>query len=283
MTKSEVKKVVGITGSSGFLGKLVKKKLSKLSKYNIRECKVDITKKNSLKNWFKKNECDYFIHLAAIVPVNTVRDKPKLAKKVNILGTKNIISEINSSKKIKWFFFASSSHIYKFNNNKLHESSKKDPFSLYGKTKLTAENFIKKNIDKNIKSCCGRIFSLEGKKKGESYFLPSLVKKIKKNYKVELNGNIFRDFIHVEDVVRAIIMLMDNEIKGNFNIASGKKIKFISIIKIIKKYTKIDLNFISIKSNSLSAYANIKKIQNKIKWKPQKNIEFIIKEYLNIS
>ena len=86
--------------------------------------------------------------------------------------------------------------------------------------------------------CCGRIFSLEGKKKTESYFLPGLKSKIHKNKKIKLNMNDFRDFIHIDAVVRAIIELMKKKVMGDFNIATGKKTSFLKIINIVKKIYK---------------------------------------------
>ena len=47
--------------------------------------------------------------------------------------------------------------------------------------------------------------------------------------------NDFRDFIHIDDVVRAIIELMKKKVMGDFNIATGKKTSFLKIINIVKK------------------------------------------------
>ena len=118
----------------------------------------NIINKLELSEWFKKNKFDYFIHLAAVVPIDKVTKNINIAKKINITGTKNIIKEINESKTIKWFFYSSTSHVYKFNDKKIKETSIKKPFSIYDKTKLRAEICIKKNISNKIKYCIGRIF-----------------------------------------------------------------------------------------------------------------------------
>ena len=46
-----------------------------------------------------------------------------------------------------------------------------------GKTKLKAENFIKKNFNGNYKSCIGRIFSFTDKSQSNNFLIPAIIKK----------------------------------------------------------------------------------------------------------
>ena len=276
-------KLIGLTGSTGLLGQSLKKKLRKLNNYKLNCYKGDITNKSQLKKWFKVNSFCYVIHLAAIVPVKKVNKNINFAKKVNIGGTKNIINEVNKKKSIKWFFFSSSSHVYQFNNKEVRETSIKKPFSIYGKTKLEAEKFIEKKINKKIKFCVGRIFSLEGKNKAKSYFLPGLLKKIRKNKVIEIDLNQFRDFIHVDDVAEAVVILLKKEQVGIYNIASGKKTRFYELINLFSKLLKRKIKFKNTVSKvSNSSYANIYKIKKAINWKVKKKVFYIIKDYLNL-
>jgi len=276
-------KLIGLTGSTGLLGQSLKKKLRKLNNYKLNCYKGDITNKSQLKKWFKVNSFCYVIHLAAIVPVKKVNKNINFAKKINIGGTKNIINEVNKKKSIKWFFFSSSSHVYQFNNKEVRETSIKKPFSIYGKTKLEAEKFIEKKINKKIKFCVGRIFSLEGKNKAKSYFLPGLLKKIRKNKVIEIDLNQFRDFIHVDDVAEAVVILLKKEQVGIYNIASGKKTRFYELINLFSKLLKRKIKFKNTVSKvSNSSYANIYKIKKAINWKVKKKVFYIIKDYLNL-
>ena len=276
-------KLIGLTGSTGLLGQSLKKKLRKLNNYKLNCYKGDITNKSQLKKWFKVNSFCYVIHLAAIVPVKKVNKNINFAKKVNIGGTKNIINEVNKKKSIKWFFFSSSSHVYQFNNKEVRETSIKKPFSIYGKTKLEAEKFIEKKINKKIKFCVGRIFSLEGKNKAKSYFLPGLLKKIRKNKVIEIDLNQFRDFIHVDDVAEAVVILLKKEQVGIYNIASGKKTRFYELINLFSKLLKRKIKFKNTVSKvSNSSYADIYKIKKDINWKVKKKVFYIIKDYLNL-
>lgn len=93
---------IGLTGSTGSLGKEIKKQMKKK---NIFFCfKGDIRNKKKVNQWIEKKNINVIIHLAAIVPIKDVNKNKKLAKEVNFIGTKNLV-DASIKKKIKWFFF----------------------------------------------------------------------------------------------------------------------------------------------------------------------------------
>ena len=102
---------IGITGSVGILGDIIKKQL-KLKNKNIFKGKIE--NKKNFKDWIKNNYFDVIIHMAAIVPIKIVNKNKKYALKVNYHGTKNLINAINRLQKKVWFFYASTSHVYPF-------------------------------------------------------------------------------------------------------------------------------------------------------------------------
>jgi len=133
---------IGITGSSGVLGTNLRKVLCN----EIFLCfNGKIQNYSDVYKWIKKNQFDSIIHLAAIVPTSDVNKNKKYSHKVNVDGTKNLINAINlHSKKRVWFFYASTSHVYKFKTEKIKETDKTMPVSYYGETKMMAENYVKK-------------------------------------------------------------------------------------------------------------------------------------------
>ena len=167
---------IGITGYSGSLGKT----LIKINKSNkIYRFKGDIRKKSDIKNWFKNKKIDAIFHLAAIVPIKIVKKNKKKAYEVNYLGTKNLVN-IALKNNIKWFFFASTSHVYKSSKKRIDENGKIEPISFYGKTKFLAEKFVIKKLEGKINYCIGRIFSTTNKNQKQNYLVPDLKNKKKK-------------------------------------------------------------------------------------------------------
>ena len=105
---------IGLTGSTGSLGKII---LKNYSKFSFSKFRGDIRNKTEINSWIEKNNLDTIIHLAAIVPIKEVNKDQKKAWEVNFLGTKNLIDAC-VKRKIKWFFFSSTSHVYNSSKKK---------------------------------------------------------------------------------------------------------------------------------------------------------------------
>ena len=185
---------IGLTGATGSLGKVL---IERNKEYKIFKFRGDIRSKRQLHHWIFKNDINIIIHLAAIVPIINVNRDQKAALDVNYLGTKNIV-DVSVEKKIEWFFFSSTSHVYQSNKKKIKETDKKRPISFYGKTKYLAEKYIINILTKKqIPFCIGRIFSTANKNQKKNYLVPDLKKKIKNTKKkiILKNINHYRDFI----------------------------------------------------------------------------------------
>jgi len=228
----------GLTGSTGSLGRSL---ILNNKKINFHCYRGDIRDKKKISQWIQKYQLNVLIHLAAIVPIKVVNKNKKKSYDVNYIGTKNIIDCIISSK-INWFFFSSTSHVYKSSIKKIKESSKIEPISYYGKTKYLAEQYITKNLkNTKIRYCIGRIFSTSNKNQKKHYLIPDLNKKIQKvKNKIKLNNlNHYRDFISMDEISKIIFLLYKKRFKGIINIGRGKKIFLKNIALLIcKKFKK---------------------------------------------
>ena len=174
---------IGITGSSGILGTSLISFLKKNSNYQFYTFKYNILNVRKIDNWIKKNQFQVIIHLAALVPTKKAKENFKLVKQVNFIGTKNLIISIKKYQKEKvYLFFSSSSHVYSFKKNKINETLKKTGISQYGKTKILAENLLKKN-NNFFNLCIGRISSLTSENQSTNFLLKKIIKIGKKKTK----------------------------------------------------------------------------------------------------
>lgn len=269
------KKIIGITGATGVLGAYFIKKY-KNYEYDIFE--GDITNLKDVKLWIQNTNAKYILHFASKVSTKYVKKNYQKALEVNYLGTKNLVRNICKYKKDIWLFFASSSHVYKSSNRILKEIDEVRPITLYGRTKLRAENYLLKDHLKNkLKICIGRIFSFTNKKQKKPYLIPSLHEKINKqrdSINID-NLNHVRDFCHIEDICRAINLLKKKKLSGTFNIGTGKGTNLLNIIKLINIKNKKITSKKNLKKTFL--VANISKIK-KIGFKPRYGIKKIIKD-----
>lgn len=250
---------IGITGSKGLLGQLLIRKLYK-NKEKFTLFKGDIRRKDHIKKWLNDNKkITHIFHFAAISYPNYNNKK---TYKINVVGTKNLINFLKR-KKI-WFFFASSSHVYKKKLKKIKETDQIQPQNYYGKTKATAEKILIKNKSKFFKICIGRIFSVYHKNQKKPFLYPSIkeiIKNNKKKYIYIKNGNSTKDFSNANSVINLIYKIYKKQLIGVYNIGSGKGM---SIIDFLKKNIKTNKIFISNK-NTDHTVADIKKIKNKLR------------------
>ena len=262
--------VCALTGSTGVIGKKLRKKLS----FKFYNFKGNITNSNSVEKWVNGKNFDLIIHLAAIVPTRKVNKNYLKAKKVNIRGTENLINALLKKKtKPKWFFFASTSHVYGmgYKYKKLNEKNKVNPTNKYGTSKKIPQNNVKKKLKKTkIKFCVGRIFSVTDTTQKSPYLIPSLEKKIKKskNNLVLKDLNHFRDFITTNNISSAIKILHQKKKTGVFNIGSGKSFFLKDIAQLIAKKYKKKVKYRDNKKTTF-LIANNKKLVS-LGWKAKK-------------
>lgn len=230
--------MIGITGASGVLGKILCEKLKNLD-IQYSAFKDDIRDYIALDGWVRNNDVTYIIHLASKVAVKEVEENIDTAYDINVSGTINVIKVLKNNPKTIDLFYASSSHVYKSSSNSIKETDELEPINSYGLTKYISEllllDFKKKNLDINI--CIGRIFSFYHFSQKPPFLYPNLVKRfknedLKKPFKL-YGANSTRDFLNAEEVCDIIIQLVKRKYDGVVNIASGKTTKIIDFVKSI--------------------------------------------------
>ena len=169
---------------------------------------------------------DTVIHLAAILPP-TANINLELTEKVNVDGTRNLLSSIEKIDPNIHIIFSSSVSIYGKNldNSIIHLDNPANPDDHYAKTKYDSEVLVEQsNINHTILRISGVSIPVFQEPPSEWPFLP--------NQKIE--------FIHRDDVVTSICNSVNNkEAYGQmFNISGGKSWQ-ITGEKYVKDYFEI--------------------------------------------
>ena len=251
-----------VTGGAGFIGAhLVNKLISSKNKVLIVDnlqgvggipyvhpkatfLKGCITSKK-IHDLIKKWKPEAIYHLAAQSGGETAYDNPRKDYLINGYGT-YLICLLARELKVKKFIYASSVAVYGSNlKNKINESTKINPDSIYGISKYAGELFIKQIlIPSNTRTIIFRIFNTYGPgenlnflKKGMVSIYSSYVWK-KKPIIVKGSLNRFRNYQYIDDVVNILFLSLKNkELKKNeiFNLTTSKAIKVKELIRIILK------------------------------------------------
>ncbi|OGS45226.1 MAG: epimerase [Elusimicrobia bacterium RIFOXYD2_FULL_34_15] len=154
------------------------------------------------------------------------------------------------------------------------------PKTLYGKCKNSLNTMLGALAEqKDISYAWGRIFFLYGSGENKERLIPEVINSLLKGKEVNCShGRQVRDFLHVEDVADAFVTLVESNLRGSVNIASGQPATLKQIIyKIAEKLDRKDLirlNAVpSSKSEPLRLIADNKRLKNELKWKPKYNLD----------
>ncbi len=201
-------------------------------------------------SYLNLGKIDIIVHCAAQISVNVSTDKPIFDATNNIIGTLNLL-EYARKYDIERFVYLSSAATYgEPVFLPVTEEHPRNPLSPYGLSKLTGERYVKMYSElyglDTITLIPFNIYSAL-QKEYDPYsgvifkFLNCLKNGV--NIKIEGDGLQTRDFVHVNDVVKAIkLALITPNIKGQeVNIGYGQAISIKHLAETLLQVTNSKL------------------------------------------
>lgn len=310
-----MKKVL-ITGQAGFIGSHLAKRLLSLGyqvvgvdnyndyydpnqkrknvrefedNQNYKEYRVDITDEKALTKVFDQNQIEVIVHLAARAGVRPSIKKPKLYRKVNVVGTKNLL-KLAKDYKVKQFVMASSSSVYG-NQEKVpfSETDKLDkPVSPYAETKLKAEKLCHEYAEKHgLLMTVLRFFTVYGPK-GRPDMAPYLfTEKILKNQPITRfgDGSTSRDYTYIDDIVEGIVKAIEKPFEFEIiNLGNNKPVKLSQFIESIEDLTNKTFKIIQEPRHPADVprtFADISKAKKLLNWEPKIDLKVGMKQFID--
>ena len=294
-----------VTGGAGFIGSHLCKKLSSLASTltiydnlsngkveNIKHLpKVHFVKADilNLKKLQSQERTDLIYHLAAQVVVPYSMENPIEDFETNARGTLNVLEK--ARKDDARVVFASSAAVYG-NTTQLPtpETNGFSPDSCYGLSKVVGEeycNMYSKQYGLDITIL--RFANVYGPKCHG--VIEDFLNKISRNpEELEIIGTGMqsRDFVHVYDVVEALILSATSEVAigDTFNIGFGKTTTIIDLAKIILKIlgltekTVLKPTNVPWQGDIRVIWFDISKVEKILKWHPKITLEDTLKELI---
>ena len=199
---------------------------------------------------------------------------------VNVTGTENIF-KLAKEYGFK-IVYASSSSVYG-NPKKIpvKEDDERKPINPYAKTKLDGEDLAKKYSEIGVKVIGLRYFNVFGKRQSKEYagviklFLQRIQQK--KSPKINGDGLQTRDFVHIDDVVKANVLAMDSDINHRFlNVGSGLPTSVLDLANLIIEASGLSLESIhgpELSGDVRATQADIKLIRKLLNWEPKMKLD----------
>ncbi len=257
-----------ITGGAGYIGTMLSTKLLSLGhkvtvvdllKYdkgslnhlyfnkNFKLICDDVRKKNLMKKLVKKH--DFIIPLAALVGAPLCEKFKKDAVSTN-LGTIKTLCEIVNKKNKVIYLTTNSGYGIGEKDKYCDENSPLNPISLYGRTKCDGEDLVRDKIKNHVCFRLATVFGHSYRMRSDLLVNNFVNTAIKKKKLTLFEPHFRRNFIHVRDVVNAIIFTMKNfnKLKNdvyNLGLSSANISKIMLAKKIKKQYKKLVIKIVT--------------------------------------
>jgi len=265
-----------LLGSNGYLGSKINSQLiNSYSVYELNREEIEGLDFDQGELFFKGLTFHIFIN--TIVKYQETNSIPDIIKS-NYLLSFEILNKIKKSKDFKIFHF--DSFYSKFQKSNTNSSY------LLSKQNLLDWSKIYQKKEKEVTTFVLRLEHVIGFKESDKKFNGWLIKKLKNNQSVTLGPCIHSfDFIHIDDVVKAVILLIETlKFKNKFNymeVGSGKSYQLKTFIQKLKlklnSKSKVTFN----KNTHTDLYKNQSSIANSkelldLGWNPKSDLDEII-------
>lgn len=233
-------KSILITGSHGFVGTYFRRKFS--GEHSIRTIDIkDPKRPEDARDYFKNSDIqfDIAIHLAAVVGGRETIERNPLKVAVDLAIDAEMVQWALRTKP-KHLVYFSSSAAYPTRLQKLADrrplaesdidlDNIESPDMTYGFSKLAGEYQAKFLQAEGVRTHIFRPFSGYGTDQDLCYPFPSYIDRAKNNdgvVEIWGTGEVCRDFIHIEDVVDAVMAAIDEDVQGPINLGTGRATSF---------------------------------------------------------
>ncbi|MBN1634479.1 MAG: NAD-dependent epimerase/dehydratase family protein [Ignavibacteria bacterium] len=244
--------------------------------------KKDIYKDN-LEKIFRDNKIDVINHHAAQIDLRKSQTEPIFDARINIEGSLNLLKLAVKYKVRKVVFASSGGAVYGEQEYfPADEKHKTEPLSPYGISKLTVEKYLEFfRSYYGIKYVCLRYSNVFGPRqsmKGEAGVVSVFYKKILagKNPVINGDGNQTRDYVFVDDVVKANLLAQSYRGSGIFNICTGRETSVNQLFRLINKNLNNraeEVHGSGIYGEQVRSVLSNKLAGKKLLWKPETGIK----------
>ena len=221
----------------------------------------------------KPQEC---YHLAAQSFVHESFDDCFSTFNINIIGTLHVLSALRKKAPRCKFYFAGSSEMFgRVREVPQNENTPFYPRSPYGVSKVTGFDLTRNYREAyNIFACTGILFNHESPRRGFEFvtrkITSSLANIVKKKDNMVILGNLKarRDWGFAGDYVRAMWLMLQQEMPDDYVVATGESHSIKEFLNIAFEYTNLNYELVDLHSYDIGQadkmVAKLKKDKKKI-------------------
>jgi nucleoside-diphosphate-sugar epimerase len=254
-----------LTGASGFIGKNVLRQLIDSNietvvvgrvcpeKYHGQFIEADLLLTEEFDGLVRRANADHLIHLAwyaehglfwdSNLNLRWIESSVRLAEAFCLGGGRKIIG-MGSCAEYDWSF-----------GYLKEDDTPIAPKNIYGISKDVTRRLLHAICTKyGVGLVWTRLFFPYGIGEANQKIIPSLIEYFQgKRKNISVSVTSYRDFVHVTDVASAVVLLLKNDIRGTFNISTGKPTQIGDLVRMIARiYSSDTANIINTETRGVN-------------------------------
>jgi UDP-glucose 4-epimerase len=244
------------------------------------------------------HKCDFVYHLAAAVGVRLIVEQPVHTMVTNVQGTETVLEYCGRFE--KRVLIASSSEVYGDHRTEtpLREEDRRvygpttEKRWLYADSKAMDEHLaLAHHLERQLDCVIARLFNTVGPRQSGQYgmVIPRFVRAAVTGAPLEIHGDgtQTRSFCHVQDTIRALRGLMDEQATTGqiFNVGSTERVSILELAHQVKERTASESELVFVPygqvyglgiEDTLHREPAIDKIGAAIDWRPTRSLDEIL-------
>lgn len=276
-----------LIGKNGFVAKSFSNTLSKnnIKFQSLSKSNIDLTNHNECKKLSSYTSKYVIFFFAAITP-DKGKDEKVLIKNIKMISNFFDFFPISN---IAHFNYISSDAVYSSKQENINPHTHTNPDDLYGLMHIVREKIVQSKLTINQVTIL-RLTAIYGYGDTHNSYGPNrFINQAINDGEIKLFGDGMdkRDHLHIDDLIKILLVFMKKKTPGTFIIATGNSMSFKSIAKKIsqifnKKFNKtISLKFINNNNKtSIRKFSGLDKII-KSKIKNSSSINYKLDKYIS--
>lgn len=228
-------------------------------------------------------ETDVIFHLVSTTIPATSNQNPIADIQGNLVATIQLLEALRHLPHTRLIYFSSGGTVYGTPQHiPIPENHPLEPKSSYGIVKMAVEKYLHMYAELyGVQSVILRLANPYGPRQskiGVQGFIATVLMKALLNQPISIwgNGDVIRDYIYVDDVIRLLLMVTNSDEVGTFNVGSGEGYSLSQILEVAQNVTQRQILIDRQEARNFDVPAvilDIRKVCNAFVWSPQVTLE----------